>query len=370
MQKAKCKRIRTHFTFCILHFAFVMSLPFEPACLPLMLGSLPYRSPTQALEMSRRYAGALLTWPQLPARGFHEQSFVQGAIGFPGLVLDAAQGRMFIDRAVAERGLDRLALAYLNDDIEYAALPGDGGAGFEELLRQGESLRGVRALKGQLIGPISLAAHLTDDRQRPLIYDEMFLEAICQHLRLRAAWQESRLGERANATIICLDEPFLEAIGMPFMPLDWPAARDKLVEVLGGISGCKALFAGGAVDWSEVLKTSVELIIADVCEHSSSLTDAADGLSAFLERDGVVGFGLVPTDEEALRRATAEALVARLAVVLDTLARGGVPTERLLRQAVITPTDRLGALDIALAERALALLAECSQMLRAKYELG
>src|SRR5262245_7882930 len=332
-----------------------MSLPFEPACLPLLLGSLPHRSPAQALEISRRYAGALLAWPQLPARGSREQSFLQSTIGFPGLVADTASGRMFVDRAVAERGLDRLALAYLNDNIDFAALTAEDAVGLEELLRQGESLRGTRALKGQLIGPISLAAHLTDDRQRPLIYDEMFLEAVCQHLRLRATWQESRLGERADATIICLDEPFLEAVGMPFMPLDWAAARDKLDEVLGGASGCRALFASGAIDWSEVLKTTVELIIADVCEHSASLVAAADSLSAFLDRDGVVGLGLIPTDEDALRRATAEALIVRLAGMLDTLAQAGVPTERLLRQAVITPTDRLGTLDVALAERALEL---------------
>jgi hypothetical protein len=157
---------------------------------------------------------------------------------------------------------------------------------------------------------------------------------------------------------------------MPFMPLDWPAARDKLDEVLGGISGCKALYAGGALDWGEALKTSAELIIADVCEHSSSLIAAADALIPFLERDGVVGLGLVPTDEEALRRLGVEALVGRVANLLDTLERAGVPTERLLRQAVITPTDRLGRLNAALAERVLQILAEVSQMLRAKYELG
>jgi hypothetical protein len=178
------------------------------------------------------------------------------------------------------------------------------------------------------------------------------------------------LGERASTTIICLDEPFLEAVGMPFMPLDWPTARDKIDEVLGGIGGCKALFAGGAIDWGEALKTSAELIVADVCEHSNSLVAAADALIPFLERDGIVGLGLVPTDEEALWRANAEALVGRLTVLLETLEQAGVPTERLLRQAVITPTDRLGALDIALAERALQLVAEVSRILRAKYELA
>src|SRR3712207_5424719 len=64
-----------------------MTLPFSPACLPLLLGGLPYRSAAQALEISRRYAGSLLAWPQLPRRGFREQGYVQSAIGFPGLVI-------------------------------------------------------------------------------------------------------------------------------------------------------------------------------------------------------------------------------------------------------------------------------------------
>jgi len=344
-----------------------MSLPFEPACLPLLLGSLPYRSAAQALEVSRRYAGKLLAWPQLPVRSFREQGFVQSAAGFPGLVIDAERGRMYVERAVAERGLDRLALAYLKDDINYAALAVEDAAGFHELLRQGESLRGTRALKGQLAGPISLAAHLVDDRQRPLIYDEVFMEAICQHLRLRAAWQEARLGEWGHATIICLDEPFLEAVGMPFLPLDWQAARDQIDEVLGGVHGCKALFAGGPVDWRAALQTSVELIIVDVYENGHALIAAADALASFLERDGVVGFGLIPADADALRRVTAESLTGRLAVLLDGMEQAGVSQERLVRQAVVTPTDTLGWLSVAAAERALQLLNEVSQLLREQY---
>ena len=82
-----------------------MSLPFEPACLPLLLGGLPHRNAAQALDLSRRYAGAVLAWPQLPQRSFREQSFVQSILGFPGLVIDAAQARVYIDRQRAERNL-------------------------------------------------------------------------------------------------------------------------------------------------------------------------------------------------------------------------------------------------------------------------
>jgi hypothetical protein len=362
--------VKLHFAFCILPFAFTMPLPFEPACLPLLLGSLPHRSAVQALEASRRYAGALLAWPQLPARSFREQSLVQGAIGLPGLVCDAAQSRMYVDRAAAAPGLDRLALAYLEDNVGYAALPPEDAAGLDELLQQSDYVRGARALKGQLVGPLSLAVYLTDERQRPLIYDEMFNEAITQHLRLRAAWQAERLGKYGIATIICLDETFLDSVGMSFMPVDWQTARDRIDEVLGGVIGCRAIFAGGAVNWREVLKTSVELAIADVYEHGDMLVAAADAVADLLERRGGVGLGLIPVDEDVLSRTTAESLVGRLAGLLSQLEKAGVSPERLLRHAVVTPTDMLGRLSVELAERALQLCADVSRMLRSKYELA
>jgi hypothetical protein len=346
-----------------------MPLPFDLACLPLLLGSLPHRSPAQALEVSRRYAGVVLAWPQLPERSFREQSLVQSALGFPGLVVDSAQSRVFVERNAAEPGLDQLALAYLQDTREYAALPADAAAGLDELLRQAEHARGARALKGQLVGPISLALYLTDERQRPLIYDEMFNAALGQHLRLRAAWLEARLRTYGSATIICLDEPFLESVGMPFMPIDWQTARERIDEVFAGVNGCKAIFAGGAVNWSEVLLSSVELAIADVYEHGDMLVAAADAVTALLERQGGVGLGIVPADAETLQRTTAEGLIGRLTDLLAQLEQAGISTERLLRRAAIAPTDALGRLEVAVAERALQLCAEVSLTLRTKYEL-
>jgi hypothetical protein len=346
-----------------------MSLPFEPACLPLLLGGLPHRSATQALAASRHYAEALLTWPQLPQRSFREQGLVQSLIGFPGAVIDAMHARAYVDRSAAERDLDRLGLAYLENDSDYAALAEDDAAGLDEVLRQSYTAQMPLALKGQLMGPISLATHITDEQQRPLIYDDVLFEALTQHLRLRAAWQEARLRERIDTTIICLDEPFLETVGLPFLPVDWEAARDQLDIVLGGIAGCKGIFASGAVNWAEVLQTSVELIIVDAYTHRQSLVAAAAALPAFLERDGIVGLGLVPADAEALSHSTAEGLLQQTLALFDELAQAGVPITWLVRQAVVSTSDTLSRLDVAPAERALQLVAELSQLLRARYRL-
>lgn len=346
-----------------------MPLPFEPACRPLLLGALPHRSASQALDLSRRYAGALLAWPQLPQRSFREQNLPQSAAGFPGLVVDAARSVVYVDRAAADRGLGALGLAYLENNLAYAAPAPDDAVGLAELLRQRESLRGVLALKGQLLGPLSAAAMLVDDQQRPLVYDAALFEALAQHLYLRAAWQDQRLHELADAVIVCLDEPFLDVVGMPFLPLGWDQVRAQIELVLSGISGCRALYAAGAVRWAQVLETSVELIIADVYGYGHGLVEAAHALPAFLERGGCVGLGIVPADEELLARATAEGLLRRAVALLRELEGAGVPPEQLVRHAVISSSSTLGPLSVAGAERALQLLADVSRRLREQYGL-
>lgn len=347
-----------------------MSLPFAPACLPLLLGGLPHRNAAQALELSRRYAGQLLTWPQLPQRSFREQSFVQSAIGFPGLVIDPTHSRVYVDRERAEREMDRLALAYLQDRSTYAALASDDASGLDELMRQRDSVRGARSLKGQLLGPISLAAQLTDEHDQPLIYDDMLFDALVQHLRLRAEWQEAQLRELSDSTIICIEEPFLEAVGLPFVPLDWERAREQINQVLEGVHGCKAIFAGGAVSWAQVFQTSADLVIADVYTHSAALLAAAPELSTFLEQDGLVGLGIIPAEEESLDRLSADQLAGQLASFVEQLEPAGITPERLLRQAVVSTTNTLSRLSIAAAERTLELLSETSQLLREQYGLA
>lgn len=346
-----------------------MSLPFAPACLPLLLGGLPYRNPAQALESSRRYAGQLLAWPQLPQRGLRDQSFVQSMLGFPGLVIDPTQSRIYVDRRQAERELDALGLAYLQNRNAYGALAVEDAPGLEEMLRQGESLRARHALKGQLLGPVSLAAQITDEHDQPLMYDEMLFDALVQHLSLRAEWQEARLSEWNAATIICLDEPFLEMVGLPFVPIDWARAREQIDQTLEGVHGCKALFAGGAVDWREVLRTSAELVIADVYHHGAGLIQAAPALADFLDHDGLIGLGLVPVDEESIAQVSAEDLVARAHALAEQLGLPASADARLWRQAVISTSGTLSRTPIAAAERALQLLADVSKLLRQQYGL-
>lgn len=336
--------------------------------MPLALGALPHRSAAQALDVSRRYTGALLAWPQLPQRSFREQCLVQSIIGFPGLVVDAAALRVYVDRNEAERQLDALLLAYLEHTITYAALGADDAAGLAEIARIGGG-RDMLAIKGQLLGPISVALQLTDEREQPLIYDDMLFDAIAHMLRLRAAWQELRLSEMAPVTIICVDEPLLEAVASPFFPHDWERIAGQIDDVLAGISGCRALYTCGNVDLNRLMHTSVELLIAESEAYRRLCASGCDELIAFLERGGMLGIGIVPSDTERLAIASVDSLFEAFASLLDRFTSQGVARDQLLRQTVISPAQSLGYLDSASAERALQLLAGVSRRIREEYAL-
>lgn len=347
-----------------------MSLSFDTACLPLLLGSLPHRSARQAFEVSRRYAGTLLTWPQLPQISFREQSFVQSAIKFPGLVLDQSTARIYVDRKNTETEQARLALAYLEHNAAYASWSPHDALGLAELEYHAAALRETRALKGQIMGPISLALQLTDEHQRPLIYDERLAEALGHFIWLRVIWQEAYLSEFVDTTIMCVEEPLLDMVGTPFVPLGWEDIRRRLNDTFSGIVGCRALFAGGAVDWKEVLDTSVDLIIADVYQHGESLLAAVEALIEFLDRGGIVGLGIVPADAHALSQVTSEFLVQCVIDLVQLFEQEGIQSEQLLRQSVISVSGLLGSLEVAHAERALELAHEVSNVLRKQYEFA
>ena len=347
-----------------------MSLRFEPTCAPLLLGSLPHQNAALALAATRRATSELVAWPQLWQRGLREQFLAQSAIGFPGLVIDEASQQVFVATSATAEQIGKFALAYLENDYNATRLGENDAAGLHELLRLGPKPAGITAVKGQNLGPVSLALLLTDQNQHPLIYDPALLEAVVQFVRMRVAWQEHVLAALDVPIILCLDEPFLEMIGSPFVPIDWDDAEAHLKLVFPPSPSCHAISAGGAVDWGHLLRLGFDLVIGDVYHHGAGLLGAAETLSTYVQEGGMIGFGLVPVTPEHLAVTTATQLVEQLTRLCDELQTVGVDQRKLLRQAVITPVGALGSLTIEEAEQALRLLTETAALARQTYYGG
>lgn len=332
-------------------------------------GGLPHIYLNQALDLFQATTPLLPTCPILPHRSFREQEYVQSASGFPGLVLEPEAERVYVDRTNLERDIDRLSLAYLQDDLTFAAFKSENAPLLMEWLHRLEQRTERQAIKCQTVGPISLGLQLTDDQQRPLIYDPMLHEALAQHLVLRVSWLANQVGKLTSDVIVCLDEPFLDAFGSPFCPLDWDDGAALLEMVLKGITGCRGLFTSSPFDWGRLLETSVELVHFNAYTYGSSLLAAAALLPDFFERSGVLAWGIVPADEGMLAQETATTLRIRFEGLLDELVAVGVSRDQILESALISTSGSLAGLSIAMAEQAMQLCAEVSAELRLKYRL-
>ena len=334
-------------------------------------GSLPHDDPETACRLVAETLD-IPTWPQLPNRTYLENMYIQFSERFPGVIL--ANERIYVDREQdLDPQLEQLYIAYLANDLDYGRISPEYAAGLYRFL-EGDLLIPARggfgsrpaAVKGQLTGPVSWGLTVVDQDRRPVLYDDVLAEALAKHLRLKAAWMESRLIKLAPTTLVFIDEPYLSSFGSAYISLSKEQALALIEEVLAGIQGIKGLHCCGNTDWSLLLSASIDVLSFDAYEFAETLALYPDAVRAFLERGGVLAWGIVPAGER-VNDETVASLVEAFERALRLLEDKGLNHDDLLQAAMITPSCGLGALPVETAERVLRLTSELAKVLRERY---
>jgi methionine synthase II (cobalamin-independent) len=339
----------------------------EFGCLATIIGSMPHTDPGPVCSLITDYLKDVPGWPQLPKRSFLEDMNVQFSEGFPGLVVDSEEKRIFADGALdLSKPLEEFYTAYLANDVDRYPVSPNHASGLYSLLDQ-DDLR-PRAVKGQVTGPVTWGLTVTDQERRPLIYDETLGDVVAKLLRLKAGWQEKRLRQISKNTIIFVDEPYMSAFGSVGFLLTKEQVISLLEEVFGGISGFSGVHCCGNTDWSILLATSVDILSFDTYNYAGSLAIYPAETKRFLDRGSTIAWGIIPTDEEALRKESAASLKERLEEAMAPFTRQGIPFKQLIAQGLLTPSCGMATLaSEEPAEQILELLAELSTEIRKRY---
>ncbi len=339
---------------------------FEPELLPTSLGSLPFSDPQEACQFILEHSPQIPAWPQLPRRDFLENMYVQYSEGFPGVVLE--EEHIYVDRGQdLDPSLEKLYIAYLENDLDHAAISAGYAAGLAAFLKILPAVEEPPvALKGQVTGPISWGLMVVDQDSHSILYEEVLADAVAKHLRLKAAWQERELRKLGEKTITFIDEPYMSSLGSAFVSL----SRDQIItlmeEVLAGLEGIKGVHCCGNTDWSILMSTSVDILSLDAYQHAEALVLYPEEVSAFLERGGIIAWGIVPANDKA-NEETIESLVERLHAALNLLVRKGIPFDDLLGASLITPSCGTGSLSPQTTTRVFELTAGVSKAMRERY---
>jgi len=336
----------------------------EFGCLPTLIGSMPHTDPAEACSLITRYLKDIPAWPQLPRRSFQENMYAQFSQGFPCAVLN--EDSIYIDRSQdADKPLEELYTAYLENDIDKYPVSPEYAAGLYSFLDMKHLP--IKAVKGQITGPLTWGLTVTDDSKRAILYDDILGDAVPRFLRLKAAWQEKKLKEVCPNTIVFVDEPYMSAYGSIGFMLSKEKIISCLEEVFQGISGLKGSHCCGNTDWSILLSTSVDIISCDTYNYAQSLSLYPVDVKRFLDREGAIAWGIVPNDEASLAKETVASLKDRLEEAMAPFTRNGVRFQQLIEHGLLTPSCGLASLSTEAVTRVLELLTELSVEIRKTY---
>jgi hypothetical protein len=179
---------------------------------------------------------------------------------------------------------------------------------------------------------------------------------------------------RPNA-IIFVDEPYLVSFGSAFVSL----SREQVIAMLDEVF--QAIHVEGALagvhccantDWSVLLATEVDILNLDAFGYLENLALYSQDLRRFLDRGGVIAWGIVPNNPEVFS-VTAQDLADRLrqgiGQICDKAAASGVVIrpEEFDTQSLVTPACGLGTETPEVSDRVLSVLAETGKILRAGF---
>ncbi len=338
------------------------------ACLPTGVGSLPHTSSKGACELILSNLEEIPFWPQLSNLSFKENMYAQFSYPLPGFVIEDSNKRVYIDTSSPnESAIENFLSKIIEEDVDHFAYDKEYFHGLYEILGMEESFRDIKMFKGQITGPISLGFQVTDENRKPIFYNDIYRELMVKNLKMMAKWQERALRKLCDNTMIYLDEPYLSMIGSAFVNLNRNKVIEHINEVLSGIEGLKAIHCCANTDWSLVLDTDIDVLNFDAYGYVDTLFLYADELIKFLEEDGMIAWGIVPTNEEDLDSENEISLSERLENHMNALAEKGTSLEKILKSSIITPSCGLGSKTERCAEKAIVTTKEVSRIMRERH---
>jgi methionine synthase II (cobalamin-independent) len=331
------------------------------------IGSFPHQDEKEVFGLILKNFPEIPFWPQLPKRSFLEGMVVQYSEGFPALRWNEQEQRVWVDTSHGfDKEIERFYQHLEEGELKPFEITKDFARGLRILndLTPEDQRKEIKYIKGQIAGPITFGLALSDLEGKSIFYDPTLRDIIIKHLSMKARWMEKRFNDLFPGipTIIFFDEPSLSSFGSAFSGLNREDVVHSLNECFEAVKGFRGIHCCGNTDWSVLLSTSLNILSFDAYGYLETLSLYPKDLKAFLERGGILAWGIVPTSEAILKE-DAQSLVRRFREGIETLNKKGIDPI-LLQRAIITPSCGTASLPIPLAERVCQLTAEVSRRLR------
>jgi hypothetical protein len=306
-------------------------------------------------------------WPQLPNYSYYEDMYVQAAEHFPGIILDLDKKtlRFSIDKFIEE--YEELLTHY--DEPEYFDVSTTYSAVYHRFLNL--DLSGRPAIRGQLEGPVSFGFNILDQDERPILFDDNVRPFMFEFMAKRINIQLKKLKQKNRNAFMFVDEPGMQFIFSAMSGYSDQKAKQDLDAFFSLIESPKGIHLCGNPDWDFLLGLDMDVLSLDIHTNAQIFGLSASSIKKFLNKGGVLVWGIVPTGFETFEKENLDLLAFKLETIWKALDKRGVSMDQILAQGLISPATccLVNQDGDQTVEKAFQLTKALSEKLRDQYKL-
>lgn len=326
---------------------------------------MPHKDADRALDLALTMD--IPFWPQLPHVSYTEDMYVQAAEHFPGILLNMENRtlRFSMEKFIIEF---EETMAHF-DEPEYFDISKEYSVVYHRFLEM--DLSGRPAIRGQLEGPVSFGFNVLDQDKRPILFEDTVRSFMLEFMSKRINVQLERLKQMNPNAFMFVDEPGLQFLFSALSGYDSTKAKSDMEDFFAMIQRPRGIHLCGNPDWDFLLNLDLDILSLDTYQNGEIFASYSKSIKRFLDRGGVLVWGVVPTNFEPFEAENINTLEARLTEVWDFLIDKGIDREFLISRSLISPATccLVNPDGEKTVEKAFKVVTELSQRLRDKYGL-
>lgn len=341
-------------------------MPFAGNLMTTGMGILPHR------EMERALAVALGVdipfWPQLPRMSYFEDMYVQASENFPGIVLEMENRKIHFN---TERFYAELENALNNlENEDFFRMSPQYSATYHQFLSS--DLAKYPSIRGQLEGPVSFGLNVLDENKKPMIFNDEVRSILFDFMARKASVQLGELKEKNKNAFLFIDEPGLQYIFSSVSGYTNDMARKDLEGFFDQIEHPRGVHLCGNPDWDFLLNLDIDILSFNAYNCGEIFVRYKESIKRFLERGGMFGWGLVPSNYEEFQKESLEGLLHHIENLWQELKKQGFDLGEILSRSILMPATcaLLNPDEFKTVEDSYVWLKKLSEQLRGKYILN
>ena len=191
----------------------------------------------------------------------------------------------------------------------------------------------MRWIGVQFPGPLVLSDTFRQTNGMPVSQHETLSDIIIKYVAMKSRWLEKRLEREFPDALVVVDHPEPTLVGFTSaLGHGSPEEVIKCVnESFAGVQGLRWVHCCSNIDWSLLTRAKIDVINFDAYEHAEKVALYSAEIQHFLERGGMLGWGIVPVREDIIVKEDADSLGDRLLKGFEKMVEFGVDSDAFWR---------------------------------------